>query len=167
MKQVTPKESFGKMKPESVAFVLSIDETDKPSGMIVAWQTKLSSDPPLFAVAISKKKYTHELISQSKEFVVALPGKDLEEELKVFGSVSGRDVDKFESTRIKTEPAKHIKTPLLADAVINFECKLHQIIETGDHDLFIGEILTSYINKGKKILFNVKRSGDKRIYKEL
>jgi len=166
MKQVTPREAFNKIKPESVAFVLSIDEADKPSGMIVAWQTKLSNDPPLFGVAISKKKYTHKLITSSKEFVVVLPGKDLEEELKVFGSVSGRDVDKFEGTGIKTEPAKHIKTPLLADAVVNFECRLHEIVETGDHDLFIGEILTSYINKDKKILFNIEKNGDNRTYGE-
>jgi flavin reductase (DIM6/NTAB) family NADH-FMN oxidoreductase RutF len=166
MKQVNLKEAFGRIKPESVAFVLSVDEANKPSGMIVAWHTKLSNEPPLIGVAISKRKYTHELITKSKEFVVVFPGKGLEAELKIFGSVSGREVDKFKETKIKTEPAKHIQTPLLIDAVINFECKLHQIIETGDHDLFIGEILTSYIDEDKKILFDTERNGEERIYKE-
>jgi flavin reductase (DIM6/NTAB) family NADH-FMN oxidoreductase RutF len=85
MKQVSSREAFSKIKPESVAFVLSVDERGRPSGMIVAWHTKLSNEPPLIGVAISKKKYTHELIKSSGEFVVAFPGKDLEEELKIFG----------------------------------------------------------------------------------
>jgi len=62
MIQISASEAFNKFKPESCVFVLSIDENNKPSGMIAGWNMKCSSNPPLFAVALSKKGNTQKLI---------------------------------------------------------------------------------------------------------
>ena len=66
MGKVSVKEAFDKFKPESCVFVISVDENSKPSGMIAGWNMKCSANPPLFAVSLSKKGYTHKLIRQSK-----------------------------------------------------------------------------------------------------
>lgn len=167
MKEVSVEEAFDKFKPESCVFVISVDKSNRPSGMIAAWRTKISRKPPLLAVCLSKNGYTHKLIHESREFVVAVPNKKLEKEVNFFGSTHGNEVDKFKETKIGTEEARHIKSPLIKNATINFECRLWKEIGAGDHTLFIGRILASYLGPGKKILFTVKKVKGKRIFKEL
>ena len=166
MKQISTKEAFNNFKPESCVFVISVDKDDNPNGMVAGWNTKCSMDPPLFAVALSKKNNTHKLIHQSKEFVIAVPNKGLEKEVKFFGSHKGKEVDKFKATGIETLRAKFIKPPLIKKATFNFECKLVKEVDAGDHIVFIGKILAAYWNKGKKVLLNMKSVRGKRVFKE-
>lgn len=166
MELVSPDEAFQKFKPESCVFVISVDENGKPSGMIAGWNMRCSFDPPLFAVALQKRGHTHKLIQECKEFVIAVSNKQLEKEVKFFGSTHGNEVDKFKETGIKTEPAKFVRPPLLRDATINFECKLEKEVEAGDHIIFIGKVLTSYINKEKKVLLNMGRKNGERVFEE-
>jgi len=165
MKEISPKEVV--FRPYSCVFVISWDEKNKkPRGMVAGCYMKCSSDPPLLAVALWKKGYTHKLIRKSKEFVIAFPNKKLVEEVEFFGSTHGDKVDKFKETGIKTLKAKYVKSPLLKDATINLECKLYKEINVGDNIMFIGKILAAYINPNKKILMVYKKFNGKRIFKE-
>ena len=101
MIEVSTKQAFEKFKPESCVFVISVNNKGNPNGMIAGWQMKCSMEPPLFAVALSKKGYTHKLIEESKEFVIAIPNKELEEALLFFGSAHGNEIDKFAETKIE------------------------------------------------------------------
>jgi flavin reductase (DIM6/NTAB) family NADH-FMN oxidoreductase RutF len=166
MEKVSIIDAFDKFKPESCVFVISVDKEGKPSGMIAGWNMKCSGEPPLFAVSLSKKGYTHRLIRESQEFVIAVPNKELEDALVLFGSTHGNEIDKFKKTRLETEPSELIRTPLIKKATLNFECELFQEVDSGDHFIFIGKILASYINRNKKVLFNVKKEGGKRIFRE-
>jgi len=163
MKKISPKKVF---RPYSCVFVISVDKNGKPNGMIAGWNTKCSMKPPLFAVSLWKKGYTHKLIRQSKEFVIAIPSKKLEKAVKFFGTTHGDKIDKFKKTGIKTLKAKYVKPPLLKDATINLECKLQKEVNAGDHIIFIGKILAAYVNPNKKILMVYKKINGKRIYKE-
>jgi len=102
--------AFDKFKPESCVFVISNDEDGRPSGMIAGWNTKCSSEPYMFAVSLWKEGYTHKLIQQSKEFVVAVPNESLIEEIEYFGSHHGNEVDKFAETKIETAAASASST---------------------------------------------------------
>ena len=166
MEKVSIKKSFDKFKPESCVFVISVNNKGKPNGMIAGWQMKCSMEPPLFAVALSKKGYTHKLIQESKEFVIAVPNKELEEALLFFGSAHGNEIDKFAESKIETAKAEFVKSPLIAKATINFECELYKEIDSGDHIIFIGKILACYINEDKKILLNMKKINNHRIFEE-
>ncbi len=166
MKRVTPREAFDRFKPESCVFVISVEPNGRPSGMIAGWNMKCSYEPPLFAVALSRSGYTHRLIRQSKEFVVAVPNKGLQSAVECFGATHGNEVDKFKETALATLPAKHIRSPLIRDATLNFECTLEREVEAGDHWLFIGRILAAYWNEGKKVLLNMKKVDGKRVFEE-
>ena len=49
-----------------------------------------------------------------------------------------------------------MKPPLIAEATVNMECRVVDSIRTGDHVIFVGEILTSYVSdEDKPVLFNV------------
>lgn len=166
MEKVTIKESFEKYKPENCVFVISVDKNGKPSGMIAGWNMKCSMEPPLFAVSLSKKGNTHKLIQQSKEFVIAIPNKELEKSLLLFGSTHGNEIDKFAESKIETAKAEFVKSPLIKNATINFECELFKEVDSGDHIIFIGKIVASYIKKDKKVLLTMQKIDGKRVFQE-
>ena len=168
MEEVEPKEAFNKLKPEWVVFVISVDENQKPNGMVAARFMKCARHPPLIAVSVGKGNNTHRLIRASKEFVVAVANQDLLEYIDVFGGESGRDSDKFEKTGIETLPSRHISTPLLKEASVNIECRLENELSAGDGStVFFGRVLATHINKGKKILYNYGSGHGEYIFKEL
>ena len=161
------QKTLSNFKPECAVFVLSVDENEKASGMIAAWKTRVSSNPARYAVSLSKKGQTHKLIQKSKEFVVAVPNKALEKALLFFGSKHGNEVDKFKETNLETIPSKHLKTPLIKEATICYECKLVNEVDAGDHFLFIGEVVAAHHNKDKKVMLCMGKDekGD-RIFEE-
>ncbi|MGA3150371.1 MAG: flavin reductase family protein [Candidatus Saccharimonadales bacterium] len=142
---------------EPTVFVLSVDANGKPNGMAAGWNMKCSYKPPTLAVALQDTNNTHKLILESKEFVIAVPSPELRRQLEYFGSVSGADVDKFAESGIATLPGTIGKTPLLADARVNFECRLHSYAKPADHYVFFGTIIAAYLNEEKEQLFYTGR----------
>jgi flavin reductase (DIM6/NTAB) family NADH-FMN oxidoreductase RutF len=61
--------------------------------------------------------------------------------------VSGRDHDKFEETGLTAIPAKKVKPPIIKECVAHLECRLHSQLKTGDHTIFVGEVVEAYANK--------------------
>lgn len=166
MQNVSPSDALNSLYPLPCAFVLSIDQDKNPSGMIASWIMQTSFQPPLIAVSVGKSRYTFDLISQSGEFVISVPDKNLEKEVLVFGTKSGRDVSKFEVTNLKTMKSRHLATPLLKEASYNFECIVVKDIETGDHNVFVGEVLAAWRNKNKKVLMNMGHKADEWVFDE-
>jgi flavin reductase (DIM6/NTAB) family NADH-FMN oxidoreductase RutF len=166
MIELAPKEAFAKFRPERVIFILSVDEQGKPSGMAAGRFMTCSSEPPLLAIVLGQQSYTRKLIHGSKEFVVAVPNKKLEKELLFFGSNHGDEVDKFKASDLKITQSQSLRTPLLLDATINFECRLENETELEKGTLFIGRVVHAYLNQDGNILMNMGKKGEQRIFKE-
>jgi len=167
MNQVSALEAFSKMKPKACLFVVSIDGNERPNGMIVSSFMTCSMNPPMIAVSLSKRSNTRKMIEHSKEFVVAVANKDLESDVKYFGSHHGDEFDKFEETNIKTTSAMYLNSPLIKEATINMECYLEKSFVSGDQVIMVGKVLSSYVADSKKILFNVEKVGEERYFQDL
>jgi flavin reductase (DIM6/NTAB) family NADH-FMN oxidoreductase RutF len=109
--------------------------------MSCAWHTALSFEPPLFGVLISKKRFTHGLVAEAREFTVNFISRDAVKLSAQMGRTSGATLDKVKEFQVKLAPSKIIRSPLLAEAYVAFECRLADVRSTGDHDLFVGEVL--------------------------
>jgi len=106
-------------------------------------------------VAVNHVNYTHKLIEETSEFVLAFPNENMENIIRCTGSCSGRNTDKFAVCGIETLVSKHVKPPLIRDAVACFECKVTGRLVTGDHTIFAGEVVASYVSsKYKDRLYN-------------
>lgn len=109
--------------------------------MSAAWHSPLSFNPPLFGVLISKKRFTHQIVSKAKEFTVNFLPFDKVKVSAQMGRKSGRDIDKIKVFNIKLSESKIITSPILEDCYTALECKLYDIKTYGDHDLFVGEVV--------------------------
>ena len=149
MKKVEVSEAWAKKYPEPVVLATSFGN-GKPNIIPLGWSMITSFKPPMMAISIGHTRYSHELINKSKEFVLAYPSEDMGKEVLYCGTHSGREVDKFKETGLKSSPAKLVKAPLIRDAIANFECKVIKQIDTGDHTIFVGEVVAAYVSSEKK-----------------
>jgi len=107
-----------------------------------AWQMPLSKNPPCLGVALAKGHFSSEAIRRNGEFIVNIPHWGLLDKIVFCGKRSGRDVDKFEETKLTKQKADAlIKTPKIGECIGHLECSLIDIKEAGDHFLFLGEVI--------------------------
>ncbi|KYH41030.1 MAG: hypothetical protein AYL32_008480 [Candidatus Bathyarchaeota archaeon B26-2] len=147
MIETTWSEAIKRKYPEPVVLVVSCDREGRPDVMPAGWSMVTSGIPPMLAVSIGHRRYTHKLIEETGEFVLVFPSKGMEGLINYTGSCSGRDVDKFSEYGIETLKSKYVRPPLIKDAVACFECKVRGKLVTGDHTVFAGEVVASYVSE--------------------
>jgi flavin reductase (DIM6/NTAB) family NADH-FMN oxidoreductase RutF len=111
----------------------------------LAWVTPVSIDPPMIGVAIAPARFSHDLIALSCEFVVNIPGSGLLQAVWYCGTESGRDGDKFEGAGLTEAPASVVRAPLVTECFGHAECKVVSAPVTGDHTLFVGEVVAACV----------------------
>jgi flavin reductase (DIM6/NTAB) family NADH-FMN oxidoreductase RutF len=126
--------------PNTVALI-GVKSGERVNFMSCAWHTALSFEPPLFGVLISKKRFTHDLVVDAREFTVSFLGREAVKLSAQMGRTSGAAMDKVREFQVKLAPPKIIRSPYAAEAYVAFECRLTDVKSTGDHDLFVGEVL--------------------------
>jgi len=135
------------MYPRPIVMITCIDGSGKPNIIPVAWTMPTSFDPPMVATSIALKRYSHKLIKETREFVINIPTKELVKHIDYLGSVSGKDVDKFEASNLTPLLAKKVKPPLIGECVAHIECELASELDTGDHTIFIGRVVAAQANE--------------------
>ncbi len=125
--------------PQLVGLVTTIDHAGRPNVATFAWIMSTSHDPELIAVSVSGARYTYECLTD--EFVVNLPTKELVKHVWTVGTLSGRDNNKFKIAGLTPIPSVEVKPPRIAECVTHIECRIIETLETGDHTIFIGEVV--------------------------
>ncbi|MCX5633427.1 MAG: flavin reductase family protein [Phycisphaerae bacterium] len=142
--------------PEQIVIAVVKDKNGKANPVTIGWSMVTSGQPPMFAIALTPKRYSTAAIRTSRCFTVAYPSEEMGELALFFGTHSGRDTDKFAETGCKISPAEKIDSVILDDAVANFECILESELTTGDHIIFAGRVVACHINsEAKKRLYTV------------
>ena len=133
--------------PTPAALITCADEHGKPNILTLGETFNISiARPVILGIAIRKSRYSHTLISQTREYVVNLPTQAISEQVWFCGRTSGRDVDKFRETGLTPVPASVVQAPLIAECPVNIECRVTAIQVIGDHDLFLGEAVAQHVN---------------------
>jgi flavin reductase (DIM6/NTAB) family NADH-FMN oxidoreductase RutF len=114
----------------------------KANFLAAAWFTSLSYNPPRIAVALNKTHYTNQGIKTNQTFSLNIPSEDQLKATDYCGIVTGAKTDKSQVFNVfygKLETA-----PLISECPVGLECKLENVIDMSSHELFIGEILSTY-----------------------
>lgn len=124
--------------------IITSNGPNGPNIMAVEWTHHISHAPSLMAICITKYDATYDNIIYNKEFGVSLCASDQNVVSSISGGYSGFKVDKIEVLKefgVEFYHAKKITVEMLKDAAMNAECKLYNIIELGDHTMFIGKVI--------------------------
>jgi len=100
--------------------------------------------PHLISLGINKAHYTNAGIKANRTFSVNIPSQDMVVETDYMGLVSGRDTDK--STVFEVVFGELQTAPMIKDCPVSMECRLHEIVDNPTHDIFVGEIVATYVD---------------------
>jgi flavin reductase (DIM6/NTAB) family NADH-FMN oxidoreductase RutF len=105
-------------------------------------------DPPLLAfapglrppkqaeVSHGETKDTLRNIRETREYVVNIVTYELREAMNLTSGEYDPSVDEFALANLTPRPSKVVRPPRVAESPVNFECKLHQILDFSRPDSF-------------------------------
>jgi len=104
-----------------------------------------SMEPPILAFASDPEHDTVRNIKETKDFVVNIPSKKILKNLWICAEEFDYGVSEFEKASLTEEKSQKVKSPRVKECIAFFECKLRDLIETGDHVLILGEVLVAEV----------------------
>jgi 3-hydroxy-9,10-secoandrosta-1,3,5(10)-triene-9,17-dione monooxygenase reductase component len=120
--------------PTGVVIVTGGDP-DAPSGLVVGSFMSVSLDPPLVVVSPAKTSTSWPAIEAGGFFCANVLHSDQTDLARTFSRSGG---DKFAG--VSWRPAPVTGAPLLEGVAAWIDCRIHQTIEAGDHQLVLGEV---------------------------
>jgi flavin reductase (DIM6/NTAB) family NADH-FMN oxidoreductase RutF len=117
----------------------------KPNYLTLGHCGGMSMNPPIVYVSCNKAHYTNAGIKENGYFSVNLPSRDLVQKTDYIGLVSGRDVDK--SGVFTAFYGSADKAPMIEECPACILCKVIETINLPNNDVFIGEIVETYIDE--------------------
>ncbi|MFO7796557.1 MAG: flavin reductase family protein [Promethearchaeia archaeon] len=121
---------------------------DKKNVITLAWTMIISRTPPIIAISIAPQRFSHDMIKNSKQFTINMPTKEIIKDVYYCGTHSGRNINKFEQTKLTPLEGINVKCPRIKECFAHIECKVIDEKTYGDHTLFIGEVLTCIVKEG-------------------
>jgi len=130
-----------------LAVIVTCHANGKDNAMAVAWHSSVSFKPPMIGISITTKRFTYDVIMESKEFAINFIPIEKAELVAATGGVSGRDADKFDKFGFVRDKSLKTSVPIMADAYAAYECKLVDQHTYGDHEWLVGEIVATHFDE--------------------
>lgn len=127
------------------------DAEGQPHGLTVNSFTSVSLNPPLVLICLDYSCNILSLFRKASHFGICVLREDQEELSTRFAL---RGADRFDGVPFHFGPGN---VPLLNTAVAWFACRRAQVIESGDHAIFIGEVCHAELGEGRPLLYYESR----------
>lgn len=119
-------------------YVLTTMKGDEKHGMIASWVSQVSHDPPLIMVAVRQNRRVHPIVKEAGAFALHVLDRDERRIIAQFKMPT--PAQRFEGLECIT---LETGCPILKDTLAYMDCRLRSAYDTGDHTLFIGEVLAA------------------------
>jgi flavin reductase (DIM6/NTAB) family NADH-FMN oxidoreductase RutF len=154
--QTAPQQSIYKLLigcvvPRPIAWVSSLSEDGIANLAPFSFFMAVCNDPPTIAFSSGRRagnqKDTVRNVEYTQDFVVNLVDDALAEQMNLTSGEYAPDVDEFAVTGLTAAPSTKVQAPRVAEAPINMECRVVQILPVGHgpHTLILGEIVQFHI----------------------
>jgi flavin reductase (DIM6/NTAB) family NADH-FMN oxidoreductase RutF len=125
-----------------IAILTTCDASGQPHGMTINSFTSLSLDPPLVMAAIARTSTLLSIFEDATHYAINILAADQRE-------LSDRFARRIESRFDGIEWAcREHGSPLFPGSLATLECRVAQVVNAGDHRVFIGEVQSAHIEEG-------------------
>lgn len=125
-----------------VVSVVTVGRGGVENGLTVSWASPVSFDPPQFMIAVDRHHYSVDFLRSTRNFCVNVLRSD---QAKLAGHFARQSMAGEEKLDVTTTREGLTGAAILADAVAYIDCELASVYETGDHLLFIGNVVDAGI----------------------
>lgn len=116
-----------------VTIVTTCDQNGDGHGLTVNSFTSVSLDPPLVLWCLGNKSDSYDLFAKTDNYAINVLPDDATDLAMRFAGKGDQQFGKTETQVLVT------RSPVLAQAIATFDCKVVDRIEAGDHLILIGE----------------------------
>jgi flavin reductase (DIM6/NTAB) family NADH-FMN oxidoreductase RutF len=102
-------------------------------------------DYTTISVGMNKAHFTNAGILENRTFSVNIPSQDMLKITDYCGCVTGRRVDK--GVLFSIFYGSLGTAPMIQECPVNMECRLLQVLDRPNHDVFVGEIVDSHCDE--------------------
>ena len=134
-------------------YVVTAKCEDKEDAVLASWINQCSFDPPAVTIALGTLRQARLLVEGSDAFIVNVLPQDDSTLLKHF-SRPPEDIFKGIKTRKGLDGIR-----ILSDAVAYLECEVVHSMQTGDHVVYVGEIVGGKTLKGGDPYIHLRDNG--------
>lgn len=134
-----------------VTIATATDASGAPHGLTVSSFTSVSLDPPLILICLGHQVAVIDIFRKAKYFGINILG---EHQQELSDRFARRGHDRFGG--LVWEPGE-TGVPLLPGAIAHIECAMYQRFESGDHDIFVGEMLRGTAAEGDPLIYFASR----------
>lgn len=166
MKHIDPKDIsipelfailLGAIAPRPIAFVSTVDENGNHNLAPFSFFNTFGANPPTIVFSPSRKgrdnttKHTYENVKAVPEAVVNVVNYDMVHQMSLSSNDFPKNVSEFEKAGFTSLRSEKVKPLRVAESPVQMECKVVQVIETGDQaaagNLVVCEIIKVHVNE--------------------
>lgn len=147
-------------------YILTTQAEGEIAAGTVNWVTQTAFNPPLVAVGVKTDSGSYGAIKKSGTFALNMLGKD-----QVGAAFAFFKPTKNEDGKLNGEAyrAGANGSPIIESAVAAVECTVRQVVELGDHHVFLGEVTDAVVQKpfegrADAAILEMKNLGDNVFY---
>jgi flavin reductase (DIM6/NTAB) family NADH-FMN oxidoreductase RutF len=118
-------------------YVLTVRSGDVRHGMSSSWVAQVSGEPPLIVASVDRAHRSNGLIRAARRFGLNVVGRQSRSLEDFFYSPAARGENNLGGFAIIESPSG---VPLLAEAMVGFDCAVEAEHEAGDHTLFVARV---------------------------
>jgi 4-hydroxyphenylacetate 3-hydroxylase, reductase component len=128
-----------------------LDREGTPHGLTVSSFTSVSLDPPLILICLGHAVSVIDIFRASSYFGINVLSESQRELSERFAR---KGEDRFNDLAwVRGETG----VPLIPGVLANIECAMEQRVTSGDHDIFIGEMVASQVADGEPLIYYASR----------
>ncbi len=118
--------------------VITSAEGDRLHGMTANAVASLSLDPVMLLICVDRTAYSNDSIRRAGAFAVNVLGEHQEVVSRLFAKHT-----EPEAGSLRGQPYRIGVTgaPVLTDGVAYVECRVKEVLDGGDHSIFLGEVV--------------------------
>ncbi len=124
------------------AVMVSLADKGRTNIITVAWAGTVCTNPPMLSISVRPSRCSYHMIEETGEFVVNLTTRALVRACDYCGVVSGRDVDKFQQTKLTPFYMEQVRAPGIAESPVSLACRVRSKAELGSHTMFVADVVS-------------------------
>ncbi|MDT0556416.1 flavin reductase family protein [Patiriisocius hiemis] len=148
---------LGAVAPRPICFASTIDLKGNVNLSPYSFFNVFSANPPVMIFSPARRvrnnttKHTLENVLETKEVVINIVSYPMVQQMSLSSTEYAKGVNEFVKAGFTESPSQKVKPPRVAEAPVQFECKVKEVVELGKEggagNLVICEVVQLHINE--------------------
>jgi flavin reductase (DIM6/NTAB) family NADH-FMN oxidoreductase RutF len=148
---------LGAVAPRPICFASTIDVEGNVNLSPYSFFNVFSANPPVMIFSPARRvrnnttKHTLENVLETKEVVINIVSYPMVQQMSLSSTEYAKGVNEFVKAGLTEIPSQKVKPPRVAEAPVQFECKVNEVVELGKEggagNLVICEVVQLHINE--------------------